>query len=194
MILLTGASGFLGKLILEEFKKTQSPVITVGRSHSNTISCDLSVQIPVLPAVETVVHAAGKAHVVPRTLSEKTSFYNINVEGTRHLLTALEKNISLKRFIFISSVAVYGVTEGLEINEETPLVAEDPYGKSKIMAEDLVKNWCKERNIAYYILRLPLVAGENPPGNLREMVNGIRTGKYYSIGKASAKKIDGPGN
>ena len=187
MILLTGASGFLGKVISEEFKKRLLPVVTIGRSLSNTIRCDLSVQIPALPPVEMVVHAAGKAHSVPKTLSEKRSFYNTNVEGTRHLLMALE-NIPLSKFIFISSVAVYGVTTGLEINEETSLRAKDPYGKSKIIAEDLIRNWCKDRNIAYYILRLPLIAGENPPGNMGEMINGIRSGKYYSIGKASARK------
>jgi nucleoside-diphosphate-sugar epimerase len=188
MILLTGASGFLGRVILDEFQKINLPVITIGRAPDNSIYSDLSIQLPDLPPVETVVHAAGKAHFLPVKLSEKKSFYDTNVEGTKHLLRALEENRMLKKFIFISSVAVYGVTAGQEISEDSPLLAKDPYGKSKLIAEELVQNWCRERNIDYYILRLPLVAGKHPPGNLGEMTNAIKSGKYFSIGPASAKK------
>ncbi|MEO7769067.1 MAG: NAD-dependent epimerase/dehydratase family protein, partial [Ferruginibacter sp.] len=152
------------------------------------VVCDLSRQVPVIPSIDMVVHAAGKAHVVPKNEEEKKDFSTVNVQGTRNLLTALEHIQSLKKFVFISSVSVYGLINGIDIREDAPLLAKDAYGLSKIEAEKLVANWCKERNIDYYILRLPLIAGKDAPGNLGAMVKGIHSGRYFSIGKATAKK------
>lgn len=185
--LLTGANGFLGTAMQKEWINSFE-VIMLGRDKKANIICDLANQIPLVPPVDLVVHAAGKAHMLPKNAEESEDFFNVNVKGTRNLLTALEHNQSLKKFVFISSVAVYGLIEGVDITEEAPLLAKDPYGKSKIEAEKLIIDWCTERNIAYYILRLPLIAGKNAPGNLGAMVKGIRSGRYLSIGKAQAKK------
>jgi nucleoside-diphosphate-sugar epimerase len=188
-ILLTGASGFLGSVILERFKSEGLETICLGRSAINDIQLDLvGSDVVLLPRVEMVVHAAGKAHIVPKTAAEKQDFYTVNVEGTKHLLEALEGNTELKKFVFISSVAVYGREEGIAINEDNPLLAKDPYGESKIKAEALVAAWCSAHGVAYYILRLPLIAGKNAPGNLGAMMRGIERGRYLSIGKATAKK------
>ena len=188
MILLTGSTGFLGKTILAELQRRKLDVITLGRSDENKIKCDLSTQVPVIPSVELVIHAAGKAHTVPSSSIESKEFFDINVQGTKNLLEALENHPTLKQFIFISSVAVYGLTEGNNISEETSLLAEDPYGKSKIDTERLIIKWCLEHNVSYYIFRLPLIAGSHPPGNLRDMIHAIKNSRYVSIGKASAKK------
>ena len=186
-ILITGANGFLGRFIKTSFK-TKDSVICLGISQNNNIICDLSVGIPEIPCVDMVIHAAGKAHIVPRTEAEKAMFFKVNVDGTQNLLKGLDNTSCLKKFIFISSVSVYGLFEGKLINEKTPLNATDPYGRSKIAAEKLVTEWCAVRNISCYILRLPLVAGKNAPGNLGAMINGIKNGRYLSIGKANANK------
>ena len=186
-ILLTGASGFLGKEI-EIVIKNSAEIITLGRSNGAMINCDLSNKIPNLPLVQMVIHSAGKAHVVPKNYEEEMDFFRVNVQGTSNLLLGLETNTTLKNVVFISSVAVYGLIEGLNIKEDTPLLASDAYGKSKISAEKLIIDWCTSRNINYYILRLPLMAGKNAPGNLGAMVKGIKSGKYLSIGKGSAIK------
>ncbi len=186
-ILLTGASGFLGNALLSQWQ-SKFDVITLGRGDDTNIHCDLSNEVPVVPPIDLVVHAAGKAHVVPKTAQEAKAFYDINVKGTQHLLSGLDNNTSIKKIVFVSSVSVYGLTDGIAIQEDAPLLATDPYGKSKIEAERLITAWCIKRNIDYYILRLPLIAGNNAPGNLGAMVSGIRSGKYLSIGQASAKK------
>ena len=186
-ILLTGATGFLGKEIQTAFKNS-AKIITLGRSEDAMVHCDLSSQIPVLPNIEMVIHAAGKAHIVPKTQAERLDFGKVNVQGTSNLLRGLENNSSLKKIVFISSVAVYGLFEGKNISEDAPLLASDAYGKSKIAAEKLILNWCVAHKIQYYILRLPLIAGKNAPGNLGAMVNGIKKGKYLSIGKGAAVK------
>jgi nucleoside-diphosphate-sugar epimerase len=186
-ILLTGASGFLGEAMQTEWNN-EHEIITVGRGEKAMVVCDLASQLPEIPSIEMVVHAAGKAHIVPTSDTEKEDFFRVNVQGTKNLLAALEQNQSLKKFVFISSVSVYGLVEGNDITEEAPLLAQDPYGKSKIEAEKIVLDWCSKRNLSYYILRLPLIAGKNAPGNLGAMVKGIKSGRYLSIGKAQAKK------
>ena len=188
MILLTGSSGFLGTTILAELQTLRLEVVTAGRAEGNEIKCDLSKEVPLIPPVEQVIHVAGKAHTIPATSHAAIAFFDINVKGTKNLLKALENNHHLKKFIFISSVAVYGLTEGNDITEEMPLLAGDPYGKSKIEAEKLIINWCLERSIAYYIFRLPLIAGPQAPGNLHDMVMAIKNGKYLGNGKGDAKK------
>lgn len=186
MILLTGASGFLGKIIRLKYQKE---IISLGRSEDEDIVCDLSKQIPVLPAISVVIHAAGKAHSVPKTEAENQEFYRVNVDGTNHLLQGLVNTGQLpESFIFISSVAVYGLESGSDIHEDFPLNATDAYGKSKIAAEKLVQEWCIEHGVVCTILRLPLIAGANPPGNLGAMINGISKGYYLNIAGGKAKK------
>lgn len=187
--LLTGATGFLGKT-LQEVLSSEGEIHSLGRSPSNQITCDLSKEVPKLAHnYTTVIHNAGKAHMVPKTAQEKQAFFQVNVEGTKHLLTALENCSSLpKAFIFISSVAVYGAEVGQLIAEDNPLDATDPYGKSKILAEETVTAWGKAHGVTVGILRLPLVAGPLPPGNLHKMLKAQKAGYYFQIGQGSAKR------
>lgn len=189
-ILLTGGTGFLGKIIHAELSAHGLSVTTLGRSSGNEIQCDLAVSIPAIDkAISFVVHNAGKAHVVPRTEEERKEFYAINVEGTKNLLAGLDQfHILPKAFVFISTIAVYGLSAGLNINEDHVLDANDPYGRSKIEAEEIITNWCRDRNVSLAILRLPLLAGENAPGNLGAMVAGMRNSLYVSIAGGKARK------
>jgi len=76
---------------------------------------------------------------------------------------------------------VYEKIEGESINEDSPLLAVDPYGKSKIEAESISRKWCENHNIVCTILRLPLVVSENPSGNLRSMIHAILNNFYFNI-------------
>lgn len=186
-ILLTGGSGFLGNYIKQEILKV-GQVITLSSTKAD-IKIDLSAKVPNLKSVDLVVHCAGKAHSVPRTETEKQEFFNVNLIGTANLLMGLERAENLpKSFVFISTVAVYGCDFGTLITEQNPLNAKDPYGKSKIQAEQLVQDWCKIHNVVCSILRLPLLVGINPPGNLASMIKGIKRGYYFNIAGGKAKK------
>jgi nucleoside-diphosphate-sugar epimerase len=184
-ILLTGASGFLGRTIMQVSVEHQ--VISLARNNAD-VNVDLSIEVPVLPICELIIHAAGKAHFVPKTEIEKQIFFNVNVQGTKNLLKAIENSGIPKAFVFISTVAVYGTEMGNLLKESAPLAATTPYGLSKIAAEKIVEEWCKEKNIICTILRLPLIAGANPPGNLGAMVKGISKGYYFNIGGGKARK------
>ena len=186
-ILLTGANGFLGKHIYREMH-LMNDVLTLSRSGAD-LNFDLTSNIPILPTVDLVIHCAGKAHIAPKTVKEKQAFFDVNVEGTRHLLKGLESSSGLPRsFVFISSIAVYGCDSGALINEQHPLNAQDPYGLSKIQAEKLVAEWCLRNDVVCAILRLPLLVGECPPGNLGAMIKAIKKGYYLNIAGGSAKK------
>lgn len=189
-ILLTGASGFLGRIINSSLIENGYTIRSLGRNKSNHYCVDLFHDVPELnTSFDIIIHAAGKAHSVPKTASEEKEFYDVNLQGTIKLCNAINKlEIKPKAFIFISTIAVYGFDKGANITEESPLLGNTPYAKSKIQAEEYLQTWAKENDITLGILRLPLIAGPNPPGNLGAMINGIKTGRYLSIGNASARK------
>lgn len=189
-ILLTGAQGFLGKYIQKSLTSADYNVDTLGRGTDNTVICDLSKSLPTLTQpYYAVVHAAGKAHMVPKSEEEKKAFFDVNLGGTRRLLTALENLPQLPQtFVFISTIGVYGLSIGENIGETHSLAAIDPYGQSKIQAEVLVREWCTKNHVNYFSLRLPLISGANAPGNLGSMRKAIQKGYYFRIGKGSARK------
>jgi len=185
-IIITGASGFLGQHLIKYFAKEE--LTTVGRKQS-TLTAHLEKEVPVLPQADLVIHNAGKAHMVPKTPAEVQEFFAVNVQGTKNLLIALTPADKLPgAFVFISSIAVYGQDTGTMITEEAPLQATDPYGKSKIEAEILVQEWCTQHKVPFAILRLPLIAGANPPGNLKSMIKGIKKRYYFNIAGGKARK------
>ena len=187
-ILITGSTGFLGSIIRNVLQNNYS---IFGLSRSNTeYNIQLQNNIPVfIEDFNIVIHSAGKAHIFPKCDKENSEFFEVNVQGTQNLLKGIEQSKVLpKSFIFISTVAVYGVDQGENINENTPLLANDSYGKSKIQAEKLVLEWCQKNNVICTILRLPLLVGDNPPGNLGAMINGIKKGYYFNIGGGLARK------
>lgn len=186
-VLITGSSGFLGREIINKIKNN-SRIFGLSTKDSK-YNFKLQNEIPnFAESFELVIHAAGKAHFSPKNNEEKKIFFEVNVKGTKNLLEALEAAGFPKRFVFISSVAVYGLDKGNDISEEHPLLAKDPYGLSKIKAEELVLDWCKEHNITCTILRLPLLVGDNPPGNLGAMIKGIKRGYYFNIAGGFANK------
>lgn len=188
-LLFTGASGFLGHNILPVLNKKYEIVHTIGLGQEDDIKVNLAKEVPPINThYDIVLHACGKAHVVPRTPEEEKAFYDVNYEGTRNLCKALEKVGSPKAIVFISTVAVYGCENGELITEDHPLNGDSPYAKSKIMAEEYLTKWCSEHGIVLGILRPSLLAGKNAPGNLGAMVNGIRKGFYLNIAGGKVRK------
>ena len=187
-LLFTGSSGFLGKnvksLLLEKYD-----ISTVGRSDECDYIVDLSMEEPCFKeSFDVVFHAAGKAHVVPKSQKEEDEFFLVNLTGTKNLCNSLEKTGVPKNFIYVSTVAVYGCESGFDIDESYPLNGKAPYALSKIQAEQFLQSWCEKNNVCLSIIRPSLIAGPNAPGNLGSMVNGIKKGKYLSIAGGKARK------
>lgn len=187
-LLFTGASGFLGYNIRPLLEKHYD-VHTIGLTDEDDIKVNLAKETPQINThYDVVLHAAGKAHTVPKTEEEKQVFYDVNYVGTIHLCDALEKVGVPKALVFISTVAVYGCDFGELITEEHPLKGTTPYAESKIQAEKYLKWWCAEHGVVLGILRPSLLAGHKAPGNLGAMVDGIKKGFYLNIAGGKVKK------
>ena len=188
-LLFTGGTGFLGRNIKPILDRSYD-VTTIGIMEADMIKANFVSGVPELPEkYDIVLHAAGKAHIYPKTEAEKQAFYDVNYKGTINLCKALEKVGVPKSFVFISTLNVYGDVCGNNDTEDSrPLMGDSPYADSKIKAEEYLTNWCKEHNVILGILRPSLHAGKGAPGNLGAMVNGIRTGAYLSIAGGKARK------
>jgi len=185
-IIITGSTGFLGKSFFSVLGH-QHELIGLSREDSSGIKADITQPIPPLPTSDMVVHCAGMAHVVRNTTQENQEFFRVNLNGTQNLLSALEVSLP-NTLVFISSVAVYGLCEGNNIREDAPLAGQTPYALSKILAERACQNWALKHKVNLVILRLPLLTGINPPGNLNTLYNAIRRGIYFRIGSGNARK------
>lgn len=187
-LLFTGGTGFLGKNVMPILTQKYE-VTTCGITPNDMIKANLAKEVPALPKrYDVVLHACGKAHVVPKTEAEKQAFYDVNYQGTVNLCSALEKAGVPKAVVFISTVAVYGCEYGDMITEEHPLNGDSPYAESKIMAEKYLTEWCAKNGVVLGILRPSLLAGKNAPGNLGAMVNGIKKGFYMNVANGKVVK------
>ena len=174
---------------MRPFLERMYDVTTIGLLPQDGYTVNIAKEIPDLgERYDIVLHAAGKAHSVPRTEAEKQVFFDVNLQGTKNLCTALERRGVPRAFIFISTVAVYGCAYGENITEDHPLNGATPYAMSKRLAEEYLQKWCYEHNVILGIIRPSLIAGPNPPGNLGSMIHGIRSGKYLSIAGGRARK------
>lgn len=188
-LLFTGGSGFLGrnaKPILD----TIYQVTTIGISDTDMVKVNLAKEVPELhDKYDVVLHAAGKAHVYPKTEQEKKEFYDINLQGTINLCKALEKFGVPRAFVFISTLNVYGNKPGrMDTEISRILVGDSPYSDSKIKAEQFLIDWCAKNGVTLGILRPGLLVASNAPGNLGAMINGIKKGFYVNIAHGSARK------
>ena len=180
-LLFTGGTGFLGYNVLPRLNKIYE-VTKCGITLDDDIKANLAKEVPfLLVHYDVVLHACGKAHMVPKTEAEKQAFFDVNYQGTVNLCAALEKVGVPKALIFISTVAVYGCEFGNLVTEEHPLEGNTPYARSKIMAEEYLTEWCRNNNVKLGILRPSLLAGKHALGNLGDMVNGIKKGFYMNI-------------
>ncbi|WPR77794.1 NAD-dependent epimerase/dehydratase family protein [Algoriphagus sp. NG3] len=188
-ILITGGNGFLGRNIIQILKDSHD-ILTLGRSVDNDFISDLAYPIDLkLPKFDLIIHAAGKAHSIPKNKKEEAEFFEVNSKGTQNLLkTVASSGCFPNTLVMISSVSVYGLDSGHSISEIHPLNGASPYALSKISAENFSREWGIEHGVNVVILRLPLVIGHNAPGNFGAMVKAIEKGYYFRLANMENRK------
>jgi len=182
-ILLTGHTGFLGSVIYKELKKSFH-VLTAGRD----ASCDYNLDFPkwdgaleLKHSIDAIVHVAGLAH---NKAKSKEELIAVNTTSVQHLLS-LAFNNDIETFVYISSTAVYGKTYAVHIQENSSIKGKSDFALSKREAEKLIESFTLGSKL---ILRLPLVLGPNPPGNLGRLLKSISTGSHICLQGNQAQK------
>ena len=184
-IAITGTTGFLGKRVKNAFITQDINILEMNRDVLNALDT-FTLEAGV---IQRFIHVAGKAHVLPKNDLEVRSFFEVNFELVKSICLFLERSKNIpKQFVFISTVSVYGVEVGHMIDESFPLNPTTPYAKSKRMAEEYLVQWGNIHDVKILILRLPLIAGKNPPGNLGKMITAISKRRYMSLGGGKARR------
>lgn len=165
-VLVTGADGFVGRHLMQDFANRAIPTRAATRSGTRfgdveTVAIgDLSAKpewAPALDGVTHVVHLAGRAHVLRETADDpEAEFQAINAEATRHLVKAA-KTAGVKHFILVSSISVYDplLPHLAAATREAP---QNAYGRSKLAAEQMLREHAGD-TLSWTILRPPLVYG-----------------------------------
>lgn len=180
-ILITGATGFVGKVLCEHLAQLpfhiQAVVRRAGRFSKNisVVTLTLDEDTPwesVLSDVDVVIHLAGRAHVMHETSKNPyEAFEAINVKATQHLVKCAAE-AGVERFIYLSSVKVCGEhTFEQPFDEKTDLAPEDDYAITKAKAESVIKDLSSECKMDYVIIRPPLVYGANVKANFKRLVS-----------------------
>ncbi len=187
-----GASGFVGTRLLEtshnefeikNFDKNQShfyPQLTEIGDVRTQAQLDQA-----LVGQESVVLLAAEHR---DDVSPTSLYYDVNVEGTRNVLKAMDKN-GVKSIIFTSSVAVYGLNK-TNPDENHPHDPFNHYGKSKWQAEEVLREWYQQSptDRSLTIVRPTVIFGERNRGNVYNLLKQIASGKFAMVGKGDNYK------
>ena len=180
-VLVTGASGFIGKRLINTVHGKIRVLSRTRQPNYETIICDLqSDAIPedALEGMDTVFHLAGFAHDMRDASKIADLYYKVNVSATVQLANLAVKS-SVKRFVFVSSVKAGGSPPlGACANEKDQKNTEDVYGKTKRDAELKLLEIGKESGMHVSIVRSALVYGPDLKGNLQLMLSGIEKGWF----------------
>lgn len=194
-ILVTGASGFVGKALCahiprhgfnaygllrkrqENLKVTKQFIVEDFLKHSDWES--------ILKGMDAVIHTAGLAHVKGRPDKD---YYEINTEITKKLALECVKN-GIKRFVYISSIHVHASSESPYIlTPQSPFNPQTAYGKSKVSAEKCLREIEIHSGLEVVIVRPPLVYGPNVSGNVLTLLRSIQKGLPLPFARTKNKR------
>ena len=176
-VLITGGAGYIGSHAVLALQEADMPVVVL-----DDLSTGLRDRVPAeVPFIEgnagdtalvggilrshgiaAVVHFAGSI-VVPESVADPLKYYRNNTCVSRALIEACVAG-GVRRFVFSSTAAVYGMPEAVPIAEDAPTVPINPYGASKLMTEWILRDTAAARDFTYVALRYFNVAGADPEG------------------------------
>ena len=168
-VLVTGGAGFIGKhlvryllkkgnvvAIFDNFSNSEkSSISSLVDNHAKIIG-DITKPEDITEAMkdyDIVIHLAAKISV-EESIKNPSETFLINVEGTKNILLACKKN-QVKKLIVASSAAVYGEgSPDIKWTEDSKINPTSPYGESKVIMEQEIKEFISKHNINCIILRL----------------------------------------
>ena len=195
-ILLTGASGFLGRAIVKHARELDVELRCTGRSPhapanvTNYVSADLTKEDEATAAVkdcDVLIHSAGLAHQFGSKGNAASEFQRVNVVGTQNTVRAAVA-AGVRHIVLVSSVSVYGQTNAELVSESTPCQPEGPYASSKFYAEVAASQLTEPAGIPLTILRMATIYGEGDPGNVARLMDAIDRRRFVWIGSGKNLK------
>ena len=139
--------------------------------------------------IKEVIHFAG-LKAVGESVEKPIEYYHNNITGTLVLLDLMKK-YNCKKIVFSSSATVYGSPKTVPIKEDFPLSTTNPYGSTKLMLEQILKDVCvSDKEFSAIILRYFNPIGAHKSGLIGEEPNGIPNNLMPYIAKVAAGKLD----
>lgn len=206
-ILVTGGAGYIGSHVVLQLKTAGYRVVVLDNlctgfrnavGDTPLIIGDTSDQSLVARAIkehaiDSVLHFAAHT-VVPESVTNPLKYYRNNTCSTRNLLETCSE-AGVKHFIFSSTAAVYGIPNGGIAREDTPLNPINPYGSSKLMSEQMLRDLSAANDLRHVVLRYFNVAGSDPEGRIGQATKNatllIKVACEAAIGKRSHVAIFG---
>ncbi len=201
MILVTGATGFVGKAIVEKLMGSTYQIRACSRDNKFTFSSglkpfvvgDLSEQSnwkEALQGIDVVIHLAARVHVMnDNELDPLTEYRKINTNATLRLAKQAA-SLGVKQFIFMSTIKVNGeaTIENNCFKADDRVSLTDPYAISKYEAEQGLLALAKETNMEVVIIRPPLVFGPGVKANFESMIKWVKLGIPLPFGAVENKR------
>lgn len=177
-ILVTGGAGYIGSHVVSLLGAAAEDIVVIdnlstgrkenllyGKLEIGDISDEkLLEKVFTENKIEAVIHFAGSI-VVPESVENPTLYYQNNTDNSLKLIKACLKH-KVKKFIFSSTAAVYGLPEGGAASEETPTMPINPYGRSKLMTEWMLQDSAFAHDFSFVALRYFNVAGASNTGKI----------------------------
>jgi UDP-glucose 4-epimerase len=195
-LLVTGAAGFIGGEVCSLLQERGEQVTALdwrpAARGDRFVQADICA--PDLPEIlaefrpDAVIHLAAQISV-PRSVADPVEDARINLLGTVNLLEAARAS-GVKRFLFASSAAVYGMPEQLPLKEDAAPRPISPYGLSKWAAEAYIRQYTERYGIGHAILRLANVYG---PGQTPDGEAGVVAVFCDRVRRGVAPEIHGDG-
>ncbi|WP_263770080.1 UDP-glucose 4-epimerase family protein [Propionivibrio soli] len=194
MILVTGAAGFVGKAVCASLSSSRQVRACVRRGGATDIpdGVDVSQKLllpdeewrDALVGVKTVIHCAARVHVMKdKSTDPLMEFRRVNVEGTLRLANQAA-SLGVDRFVFVSSIKVNGeeTQAGQSFSAEHSPAPVDPYGLSKMEAEQGLRAIASKSGMEIVIVRPPLVYGPGVKANFRSIMRWLSRGWPLPLG------------
>ena len=139
--------------------------------------------------IESVIHFAG-LKAVGESVAKPITYYHNNITGTLVLLKVMKK-YNCKKIVFSSSATVYGSPKTVPIKEDFPLSTTNPYGSTKLMIEQILRDVCvADKEFTAILLRYFNPIGAHESGLLGENPNGIPNNLMPYINQVAIGKLD----
>ncbi|SDN32526.1 UDP-glucose 4-epimerase [Paenibacillus sp. yr247] len=211
MLLITGGAGYIGNhaciellntgyelVVIDNFSNSKVEALTrvqeiTGKKfkvyNASLLNSDILEKVFSENHIDGVMHFAGLKSV-GESVKLPLDYYHNNITGTISLCMTMQK-YGVKKLVFSSSATVYGVPEWVPIQEDFPLRATNPYGRTKQMTEEILADLCQsDEDWSIAALRYFNPIGSHPSGRIGEDPNGIPNNLIPYITQVAIGRID----